>query len=296
MLAIIIIIKDSCNQVSLLRKMKTIQQNGIVYSTPFLSWEKSLPPLLDRAGLVDQIPKGIPILIKPNLVEVLRPPITTPVALVKEIAEYLQTHLDNPIAIGEGCGALDYDTHRCFTELGYTELAREKKIELIDLNKEPCQKKSLPQCKRWPEFHLPDIAATSFLLSVPVLKVHTLAGITLTMKNMMGLAPPDHYHQGGGWKKAAFHTQVHEAVADLNRYRCPDFTVLDATVGMAEAHLWGPTCNPPVNKLVAGFDPVAIDSYGAGLLGKDWQGIGHLVDVDGELGQAEPITEITVAP
>ncbi|MCI5139915.1 MAG: DUF362 domain-containing protein, partial [Candidatus Electrothrix sp. AR1] len=138
----------------------------------------------------------------------------------------------------------------------------------------------------------PKIATDSFLLSVPVLKAHTLAGVTLTMKNMMGLAPPEHYHQGGGWKKAAFHNRVHEAVADLNRYRSPDFTVLDATIGMAEAHLWGPTCNPPVKKLVAGFDPVAMDSYGAALLGKDWQSIGHIADVDGELGQAAPITEI----
>ncbi|RWX43869.1 hypothetical protein H206_02363 [Candidatus Electrothrix aarhusensis] len=38
--------------------------------------------------------------------------------------------------------------------------------------------------------------------------------------------------------------------------------------------------------------PVAIDSYGAALLGKDWQRIGHIADVDGELGQAAPIAEI----
>ncbi|WP_339137264.1 MAG: DUF362 domain-containing protein [Candidatus Electrothrix sp. GW3-4] len=272
--------------------MKASKQNGRVYTTTFLSWQESLPPLLDKAGLVNYIPAGKTILIKPNLVETLRPPITTPVKLVRCIVTYLQERLKNPIVIGEGCGALDYDTHRCFTELGYTAMARETGVELIDLNEVPYQQYSLPQCKRWPEFYLPDIAADSFLLSVPVLKAHTLAGVTLTMKNMMGLAPPAHYHQGGGWKKAAFHKRVHEAVADLNRYRSPDFTLLDATVGMAKAHLWGPICDPPVNKLVAGFDPVAIDSYGAALLGKDWRKIGHLTDTDGELGQAEPITAI----
>ena len=76
--------------------MKTNKHNGTVYSTSFLSWEKSLPPLLDRTGLAEQIPAGKPILIKPNLVEVLRPPITTPVALVKEIVKYLQAQLNNP--------------------------------------------------------------------------------------------------------------------------------------------------------------------------------------------------------
>lgn len=274
--------------------MKAINQNGTVYTINFLSWQESLPPLLDKAGLPERIPAGTTILIKPNLVETLRPPITTPVGLVRSIVEYLQKHLNNPVVIGEGCGALDYDTHRCFTELGYTEMAREKGVELIDLNKAPCRRHSLLRCRRWPEFYLPEIATNCFLLSVPVLKAHTLSEVTLTMKNMMGLAPPDHYHEGGHWKKAAFHKRIHEAVADLNRYRSPDFTVLDATVGMAEAHLWGPTCDPPINKLVAGFDPVAIDSYGAALLGKDWRRIGHIADVDGELGCADPLNMIAV--
>ncbi|MCI5212639.1 MAG: DUF362 domain-containing protein, partial [Candidatus Electrothrix sp. ATG2] len=158
--------------------MKTSDKNGTVYTTPFLSWQDSLPPLLDKADLVEHIPPGKTILIKPNLVETLLPPITTPVALVKCIIEYLKEHLDNPIVVGEGCGALNYDTHQCFAELGYTAMAQKTGVSLIDLNQEPCQRHSLPQCKRWPEFYLPDIAADSFLLSVPVLKVHTLAGVT----------------------------------------------------------------------------------------------------------------------
>jgi len=124
--------------------------------------------------------------------------------------------------------------------------------------------------------------------------VHTLAGVTLTMKNMMGLVPPSHYRQGNSWKKSAFHTSIQEAITDLNRYRTPDFTFLDATIGMPEAHLWGPVCDPPVNKLAAGYDSVAIDAYGAGLLGKNWQDIGHIRALHGELGTAGPpdLTEI----
>lgn len=87
-----------------------------------------------------------------------------------------------------------------------------------------------------------------------MLKDHTLAEVTLIMKNMIDLAPTDHYHQGG-WQKAAFHSRMHEAIADLNRYRCFNFTILDATSGMAVAHLVGATCNLPVNKLAAGYAP-----------------------------------------
>ncbi|MDX1777142.1 MAG: DUF362 domain-containing protein, partial [Desulfobulbales bacterium] len=75
----------------------------------------------------------------------------------------------------------------------------------------------------------------------------------------------------------------------LNCYRTPDFTLLDATIGMQEAHLWGPTCDPPPNRLAAAYDPVAIDSYGCRLLGIEWNSIGHLALAHGTLGTADPI-------
>ena len=73
-----------------------------------------------------------------------------------------------------------------------------------------------------------------------------------------------------------FHTRLEEAIADLNRYRTPDFTVLDAVEGMATAHLWGPKCDPPPNKLAASAVPVEIDRWGTELLGFDWREIPHI--------------------
>jgi uncharacterized protein (DUF362 family) len=274
--------------------MMNTSYRGTIYTTSFVSWQDSLPPLLDRADFLKQIPDNQTILIKPNLVENLQPPVTTPVALVAALVDYLQKRTANPIIIGEGSGALNYDTWYPFKQLGYTRLAEEKGIELVDLNEEPCCRRKLTHCKRWPELFLPAIGYNCFLLSVPVLKVHTLAGVTLTMKNMMGLVPPAHYQQSNSWKKSAFHTNIQAAIADLNRYRTPDFTILDATIGMAESHLWGRTCDPVPNILAVGYDPVAMDAYGAGLLGKDWQNIGHIAGVHQELGQAEPLQEIMV--
>ena len=191
---------------------------------------------------------------------------------------------------------MQYETDHCFATLGYIELARKHGISCIDLNHEELVHLRNDGCKRWPEMYLPKIALESYLISVPVLKAHTLAGVTLTMKNMMGLVPPSHYRQGKSWKKSSFHNRVQEAVADLNRYRTPDFTLLDATIGMPEAHLWGSTCDPPVNRLAVGYDPVAIDTYGTGLLGKNWQDIGHIRTLSDELGTAEPIDIIEIKP
>lgn len=268
---------------------------GRVFVCQVDGWRGPVRKVLAAAGLAARVREQEQVLIKPNLVETLQPPITTPVGLVEALVEYLQEHAPElKIIIGEGCGATEYDTERCFETLGYTDLAGRKGIELLDLNHAPLVRRSNPDCHRWPEMHLPAILFESYLISVPVLKAHTLAEVTLSMKNMMGVAPPSHYQRGGSWKKASFHNRVHAAIFDLNRYRKPDFVLLDASVGMSQAHLWGPTCDPPPEKIVAGYDPVATDAYGAGLLCRDWSAIEHIKMADGVLGKAEAVDVVMV--
>lgn len=247
-----------------------------------------MPELLEQSGLGKQAAQYKTILIKPNLVEILAPPITTPVDLVEQIILYLLNYINEKrIVIGEGCGATQHDTYHAFKKLGYTELAQQRNIELIDLNTAKLRHRTNQNLSRWPEMHLPELLDDALLLSVPQLKAHSLSGVTLTMKNMMGCAPPLYYQGSGAWNKAAFHTNIQEAIYELNRYRTPDYTLLDASIGMAKAHLWGPQCSPPVQTIAASFDPVAIDSYGAKLLGRDWKMIGHITMANEILGNAE---------
>jgi len=269
--------------------------NSIVYTSPFTTWQKSVPRLLTATGLIDRLAAERQILIKPNLVEPLKPPITTPVKLVAELVAFIHaSHPHLEIIIGEGCGSSSKNTRQIFETLGYNRLAGLDHVTLMDLNEAPLVHRQNKNCKRWPDIYLPRIVFESFLISVPVLKAHSLAGVTLTMKNMIGLAPPEHYQQGGSWKKASFHQRIQEAVFDLNRYRTPDFTLLDATIGMQEAHLWGPTCDPPPNRLAAGFDPVAVDSYGCDLLGIKFESIGHIRMAHRVLGSAAPLKVVEV--
>jgi len=266
-----------------------------VYTTRKDNWRDTVHRLLDTARLAEGLSDVSLIVIKPNLVNTLLPPVTTPVALVDVLVRYLQEKSPRcQIVIGEGTGSIEYDTFHCFKTLGYTRMAADRKVELIDLNVEPLVKKSNPECARWPELFLPKILDRAFLLSVPVLKVHSLAEVSLTMKNMMGCVPPSHYRQGNSWGKSAFHSGIDAAIFDLNRYRCPDFTLLDGTVGMAQNHLWGKHCQPPVGRLAAAWNPVAIDSYGASLLGKKWQDVGHLRLAHSVLGNAELLEIIVV--
>ena len=266
------------------------KRQGTVWSGPSSSLDESMETLLEAADLYETLKGEKQVILKPNLVEALAPPITTPVPFIDAIINQIAIHCPHlRIIIADGTGSLSYDTFHCFDVLGYISLAELRAVELVDLNEEPSRHLKNSDCSRWPEMYLPELIFNSFLISVPVLKAHSMSRVTLTMKNMMGCAPPAHFQGSGGWGKSSFHQQIHEAIFDLNRYRTPDFTILDASIGMSQAHLWGPTCDPPVGKIAVSYDPVAIDSYGTSLLGRSWQDVGHIRMAHQVLGSADPL-------
>ncbi len=243
----------------------------------FESYEKSVTTALDALDACKKIRPQAGVLIKPNLINADPHPITTPAACCEAIVNYVQACCDAPIVIAEGCGDSVLETDDVFASLGYSALARKYGITLLDLNHAPLTRRQRPECQVFPEMFLPEIAFTHYIISVPVLKAHSLAGITGSLKNMLGFAPPEHYAgRYGSWKKAVFHGRMQQSIIDLNRYITPDLTVMDASIGMAAYHLGGPRCDPPVAKIVAGYDPWAADREAAGLLKIDWQSIAHV--------------------
>ena len=243
----------------------------------FVSYRESIPKAFDAIGAAAVLEQQTAVLIKPNLVNASPFPITTAPQCVEAIIEYVRSCSRAVIVIGEGCGDADLETPEVFDRLGYRDLAKRHHVELVDLNRAPLEKLENGDCPAFPQMYLPKIAISHFLLSVPVLKAHSFSEITGTLKNMIGLAPPKYYSgRYGTWKKAVFHNRMHQSIVDLNRYRTPDLSLMDATVGMPDFHLGGAHCDPPLGKLIAGFDPVEVDRRGAELLGLEWSAIAHL--------------------
>ncbi|PTN38443.1 DUF362 domain-containing protein [Desulfonatronum sp. SC1] len=256
----------------------------------FQDYPTTLAALLDDLGAPGVLKRRRRVIIKPNLVNTSPFPVTTHPEMVRTLVEYARRHSKARIILAEGCGDACLDTGQIFADLGYAALAEELDLELVDLNQAPLTRMTRrkdPTYRFFPEIFLPKAAMSGLLISVAVLKRHSLAQVTLTMKNMLGLLPPSHYQRGGSWKKSALHADMQRSIYELNRYRAPDLAIIDASVGLAEYHLGGATCSPPVNKLVAGFDPVAVDAAGAALLGLDWRSIGHIRMAHGRLGLAE---------
>lgn len=245
----------------------------------FQSFDQAVPEALDAMDAGRVLADQEKILIKPNLVNDSPHPITTSPECCRSIVEYVRRHSDASIVIGDGCGDSVLETDAIFEALGYCALAEDYDIELVDLNHAPLKHLKQPDRPVFPEMFLPEMAMTHYLISVPVLKAHSLSVFTGTLKNMIGLAPPEHYAgRYGDWKKAVFHGRMQQSIMDLNSYRVPDLTVMDASIGMPDFHLGGAHCDPPIGKIVAGYDPFQVDRRSAELLGLDWTGIAHLAD------------------
>ena len=243
----------------------------------FSNWRESIETALDDIGAGKVLARQEKILIKPNLVNDSPHPVTTSPECCEALILYIRACSDAEVVIAEGCGDAVLETSEVFANRGYEALSRRRGVPLVDLNTAPLRRLSDPACRLFPEIFLPEIAFTHFIVSVPVLKAHSLSDITGALKNMIGFAPPVHYAgRFGSWKKAVFHQDVHNAILELNRYRTPDLAVMDASAGLAYFHLGGPTCHPPVGRVIAGFDPLEVDRAAAGFLKLDGQTIGHL--------------------
>jgi uncharacterized protein (DUF362 family) len=270
-------------------RMQPMQHTCAIES--FISYGETIPRLLQAIGAPEVLSRQSRILIKPNLVNASPHPVTLPSAACEALVAACKKWSSARIVIAEGTGERSTTTDEIFRVHGYDRIAQTHGVELVDLNEAKLVKLSDRRCRFFPVFMIPRLVMESFVISAAVLKAHSLAKVTLSMKNMIGVAPPSYYQQGGHWKKSVFHQQMQTSVFELNCYRKPDLAFIDASIGQAEHHLAGPACDPPVNRMLAGFDPVAVDAAGAGLLGVPWRQVGHIKMADGILGCAEPVAK-----
>ncbi|MBP7146567.1 MAG: DUF362 domain-containing protein [Acidobacteria bacterium] len=121
---------------------------------------------------------------------------------------------------------------------------------------------------------LATVLAVDRMINVPIVKDHGLTRLTCCMKNLYGLL---------GGRRERLHQQAHESITDLAAAFRPTLTIVDATRVMTSG---GPTGGRPDNvrlegAIAAGTDMVALDAWGARLLGVDPADVGHIVLAEG---------------
>ncbi len=250
----------------------------------FSDYQSSITEVLDLIGAGEKLPREGLIIIKPNLTNSSPPPVTTNFKAVEAVYNYCKAHTKAKIAVGEGCGF--GSTPDVYAALGYTDLAQKHGIELIEFNEADTvtvQNKNALQLKY---FHMPIIARNAFIISLPVLKDHSFTKTTIAMKNMFGIAPGRFY--AGGWNKSKLHNpSTDKSVVDICTYKKPDLSIVDASVALKGTHLSGK--HKKLDLILAGFDPVAVDTIGSELLGHNPKNIEYLTLANGLLGTMDNI-------
>jgi len=99
-----------------------------------------------------------------------------------------------------------------------------------------------------------EVLDSHVLINLPQAKSHSNTGVSLGIKGLMGLI----------WDRWSFHAKynINQALADLATVIKPQLTILDATRALVSGGPGGPGEIQRPNLIIAGTDPVAVDSYG----------------------------------
>jgi uncharacterized protein (DUF362 family) len=208
---------------------------------------------------------GKTVLIKPNFVGFDPAGVmNTHPALVGAVRESFLKLGAEQVLIGDG-PALDRDTEAVIESVRLREFTGPLKRIFVDLNVDDVERVPLKtRASRLKELYLPKtVLGADFVVSMPKLKTHHWAGVTLSLKNMFGVVPGGCY----GWPKNLLHwAGIDNSILDINAAVRPDFAIVDGIVGM-EGN--GPIQGTPKrgNVLVFGCDPVAVDATCCRIMG-----------------------------
>jgi uncharacterized protein (DUF362 family)/Pyruvate/2-oxoacid:ferredoxin oxidoreductase delta subunit len=105
-----------------------------------------------------------------------------------------------------------------------------------------------------------------FIINLPKLKTHMMALYTGAVKNLFGCVPG--LAKAGCHKQAQSAREFGEVLCEINKHIKPVLHIMDGVVAMDGQ---GPTTgNPfPARKILLSHDPLALDTVGARMLGKD---------------------------
>jgi uncharacterized protein (DUF362 family) len=250
---------------------------------------KAVEEAIDLLGGIKTVTKGKRrIMLKPNLTGD-SPSYTTKPVVVKTLAQLMQK-AGKEVLIGEGSAAafsfnvikneifrtkkreiLDKMQEHVFNTLGYTEMANSLNIPLINLHTGEIVEVPLKNgfTAKSVKIHK-SLTEVDLLCSVPMMKTHTLATVTLAMKNLIGLYPGTEYYAVRSW----LHDRAAEAgspgvayeVIDINNAVKTGLSVIDASTAM-EGN--GPSDGTLVDMglIIAGTCPLATDMVGSLLMG-----------------------------
>lgn len=230
---------------------------------------------------------GLPAILDGRKVAILKPNFvagrpastgaTTNLDLLATVAEMVHAAGATPL-LCESPGT-EFDFQQTYTILGLEEFCRQHDIGIVGPVAEWLELQPVG-ARRLKRFHKPAALAGTCLINLPVLKTHVVSGMSVAMKNLMGLLPRE--------DRRSMHTLgIQQCIVDLNRGIKPDLNIVDGSVGQdQDGPLYGRKAD--LGALVAGRDSLAVDLVCCRLVHVDPQTIGHFRLALEQLGPRDP--------
>lgn len=241
---------------------------------------------LDTIECSKLIKAGDRVVITANMVDTKAPSTGTVVHpdLLKKIIQYIKPFKPSRIVVAAGSGGAA--TQQVFDQIGFSRVIQDEKVEFVDLNYGP-----------YTEIYLnhPIVNSTKINkllnemdvhISFTPIKMHKEATVSLGIKNVALSWPPGEIH-GIPKKNLGIHEELHKFIAAMGEMIPIDITILTGMNGMIGT---GPSDGKAVNSniIIAGTDPVAVDSVGSRLMGFLPQAVQYLFELHRRgVGQAD---------
>jgi len=151
----------------------------------------------------------------------------------------------------------------CYSNSGIEKAAKDAGAKVVSGSSESYyQKVNVEKGKRLKETTVHELILESdVFINVPVLKNHGGAGLTISMKNLMGIV----------WDRRFWHrNDLHQCIADFASFRKPDLNIIDAYSVMKTNGPRGVSLADVISlkSQIISTDMVAADSAAAKLFGK----------------------------
>jgi len=150
---------------------------------------------------------------------------------------------------------------------GFLPILKRWNVTYINLSKQRTFIKKI-NGRFFREIALPQILEKAFFITLPKLKTSLLTGITCCLKNQFGCLPEV--------RKVKYHKHIDDVIVDANLATKPDFCIVDAITAMGGELGPGLGTPIPLNAIICGKDPVAVDASCAKLIGFNPRRIGHI--------------------
>lgn len=209
--------------------------------------------------------RGGRVVLKPNLVDFYpnHPVNTHPAVVAAAVAVFRQLGAKEVI-VAEGPGH-KRDMEMLLIQSGIDDVLRDERVRFVDLNLDAISPVNLvSNYTGLSQLFFPHtILGADLVVSMPKLKAHHWAGVTLSLKNLFGVIPGVKY----GWPKNFLHWYgIANSIADISTTINPGFAIIDGIEGMeGDGPLHGTKVNSGV--LVMGDSLTAVDVTAARLMG-----------------------------